>query len=137
MVMATATRTQNRYDHGLRELVRTTQDVSCAVQYGVLVQRCAAVVAQGLSAARLGGFASAWPHLNGPTETRWTGTPETDHWPAIQLGDQLTGNLYNLDGLPTLPFRTDFIKSEQHLQIDLQRAKNVNGHGLSTEQRIP
>ena len=33
--MATTTRTQNRYDHRLRELVRTTQDVSCAVQYGV------------------------------------------------------------------------------------------------------
>lgn len=33
--MATATRTQNRYDHRLRELVRTTQDVNCAVQYGV------------------------------------------------------------------------------------------------------
>ena len=35
MVMATTTRTQNRYDHRLRELVRTTQDVSYAVQYGV------------------------------------------------------------------------------------------------------
>jgi transposase InsO family protein len=35
MVMATTTRTQKRYDHRLRELVRTTQDVSCAVQYGV------------------------------------------------------------------------------------------------------
>ena len=33
--MATTTRTQNRYDHRLRELVRTTQDVSCAVQYGI------------------------------------------------------------------------------------------------------
>ena len=33
--MATTTRTQNRYDHRLRELVQTTQDVSCAVQYGV------------------------------------------------------------------------------------------------------
>ena len=33
--MATTTRTQNRYDHRLRELVRNTQDVSCAVQYGV------------------------------------------------------------------------------------------------------
>ena len=33
--MATATRTQNRYDHRLRELVRTTQDISCAVQHGV------------------------------------------------------------------------------------------------------
>ena len=33
--MATTTRTQKRYDHRLRELVRKTQDVSCAVQYGV------------------------------------------------------------------------------------------------------
>jgi hypothetical protein len=33
--MATATRTQNRYDHRLRELVRSTQDIRCAVQYGV------------------------------------------------------------------------------------------------------
>ena len=33
--MVTTTRTQNRYDHRLRELVRTTQDVSCAVRYGV------------------------------------------------------------------------------------------------------
>ena len=33
--MATTTRTQKRYDHRLRELVRNTQDVSCAVQYGV------------------------------------------------------------------------------------------------------
>ncbi|MHC4406521.1 MAG: transposase, partial [Planctomycetota bacterium] len=35
MAMATATRTQNRYDHRLRELVQATQDVTCAVQYGV------------------------------------------------------------------------------------------------------
>ena len=35
MVMATTTRTQHRYDQRLRELVRTTQDVSYAVQYGV------------------------------------------------------------------------------------------------------
>ena len=33
--MVTTTRTQNRYDHRLRELVRTTQDVSYAVQCGV------------------------------------------------------------------------------------------------------
>ena len=33
--MVTTTRTQNRYDHRLRELVRTTQDVNCAVQCGV------------------------------------------------------------------------------------------------------
>ena len=33
MVMATTIRTPNRYDHGVRELVRTTRDVSCAVQY--------------------------------------------------------------------------------------------------------
>ena len=33
--MATTARTQNRYDHRFRELVRTTQDVSWAVQYGV------------------------------------------------------------------------------------------------------
>ena len=33
--MVTSTRTQNRYDHRLRELVRTTQDVSYAVQCGV------------------------------------------------------------------------------------------------------
>jgi putative transposase len=33
--MATITRTQKRYDHRLRELVQKTQDVSCAVQYGV------------------------------------------------------------------------------------------------------
>ena len=35
MIMAITTRTQNRYDHRLRELVRTTQDVSCAIQCGV------------------------------------------------------------------------------------------------------
>ena len=33
--MVTTTRTQNRYDHRLRELVRTTQDVNYAVQRGV------------------------------------------------------------------------------------------------------
>jgi len=33
--MTTATRTQRRYDHRLRSLVRTTQDVRCAVQRGV------------------------------------------------------------------------------------------------------
>ena len=33
--MATITRTQKRYDHRLRELVQKTQDVSCAVEYGV------------------------------------------------------------------------------------------------------
>jgi hypothetical protein len=33
--MATAIRTQKRYDHRLRELVRSTQDISCAVQHGV------------------------------------------------------------------------------------------------------
>ena len=31
MIMVATTRTQNRYDHRLRELVQTTQDVSCAV----------------------------------------------------------------------------------------------------------
>ena len=35
MVMVTITRTQNRYDHRLRQLVRTTQDVSYAVECGV------------------------------------------------------------------------------------------------------
>ena len=35
MIMATTTRTQNRYDHRLRELVQTTRDVSYAVQCGV------------------------------------------------------------------------------------------------------
>ena len=33
--MVTTTPTQNRYDHRLRELVRTTQDVSYALQCGV------------------------------------------------------------------------------------------------------
>ena len=33
--MATATRTQRRYDHRLRKLVRTTRDIHCAVQRGV------------------------------------------------------------------------------------------------------
>ncbi|MDZ4778977.1 MAG: hypothetical protein SGJ19_01835, partial [Planctomycetia bacterium] len=33
--MATATRAQRRYDHRLRNLVRTTQDIHCAVQRGV------------------------------------------------------------------------------------------------------
>ncbi len=33
--MVTTTRTQKRYDHRLRELVRKTQDLSGAVQYGV------------------------------------------------------------------------------------------------------
>ena len=36
MVMATTTRTLNRYDHRLRQLVWTTQDTSYAVQRGVL-----------------------------------------------------------------------------------------------------
>ncbi len=31
--MVTTTRTQNRYDHRLRELVRATQDVSYAVRH--------------------------------------------------------------------------------------------------------
>jgi len=35
MIMVTTARTQNRYDHRLRELVRTTLDVSYAVQCGV------------------------------------------------------------------------------------------------------
>ncbi len=33
--MATATRTQRRYDHRLRNLVRTTRDIQCAFQRGV------------------------------------------------------------------------------------------------------
>ena len=33
--MVTSTRTQNRYDHRLRQLVQTTKDVSYAVQCGV------------------------------------------------------------------------------------------------------
>ena len=33
--MVTTARTQKRYDHRLRELVRTTQDMSFALQYGV------------------------------------------------------------------------------------------------------
>ena len=33
--MATTTRTQRRYDHRLRDLVRTTRDIECAVQRGV------------------------------------------------------------------------------------------------------
>jgi putative transposase len=35
MVMATKTRTQNRYDHRLQEFVRTTQDIRCALKHGV------------------------------------------------------------------------------------------------------
>jgi hypothetical protein len=35
MIMVTKARTQNRYDHRLRQLVRTTQDVTYAVQCGV------------------------------------------------------------------------------------------------------
>ena len=33
--MATAIRTQRRYDHRLRNLVRTTRDIHCAIQRGV------------------------------------------------------------------------------------------------------
>jgi putative transposase len=33
--MATAARTQRRYDHRLRKLVRTTRDIGCAIQRGV------------------------------------------------------------------------------------------------------
>ena len=33
--MATTTRSQSRYDQRLRELVRTTQDIRCALQHGV------------------------------------------------------------------------------------------------------
>lgn len=33
--MATATRTQRRYDHRPRDLVRSTQDIDCAIQRGV------------------------------------------------------------------------------------------------------
>jgi sialate O-acetylesterase len=35
----------------------------------------------------------------------------------------LTGNLYNLDGHPAFPFRTDKLKTAKHRQIDIQRAK--------------
>lgn len=34
-MMPTATRTQRRYDHRLRNLVRTTRDIRCAIQRGV------------------------------------------------------------------------------------------------------
>ena len=33
--MATTTRSQSRYDHRLRDLVRTTRDITCALQHGV------------------------------------------------------------------------------------------------------
>ncbi len=33
--MATTIQTQNRYDHRLKELVRSTQDIHCALQQGV------------------------------------------------------------------------------------------------------
>jgi hypothetical protein len=33
--MVATIRIQNRYDHRLRELVYKTQDVNCALQYGV------------------------------------------------------------------------------------------------------
>ena len=33
--MTTTTRSQNRYDHRIRELVRTTRDIKCVVQMGV------------------------------------------------------------------------------------------------------
>src|SRR5271154_186251 len=34
-VMATTARTQRRYDHRFRDLVRTTRDIDCALQRGV------------------------------------------------------------------------------------------------------
>ncbi len=33
--MVTSARTQNRYDHRLRDFVRKTKDINCAVQLGV------------------------------------------------------------------------------------------------------
>jgi hypothetical protein len=33
--MATTTRTQHRYDHRFRDLIRTTRDIDCALQRGV------------------------------------------------------------------------------------------------------
>src|SRR5512139_1040749 len=33
--MTTTTRSQSRYDHRLRDLVRTTRDITCALQHGV------------------------------------------------------------------------------------------------------
>ena len=33
--MENTTQTQNRYDHRLKELVRSTQDITCAVRYGI------------------------------------------------------------------------------------------------------
>jgi hypothetical protein len=33
--METTTRTQKKYDHRLKELVRSTQDITCAVRHGV------------------------------------------------------------------------------------------------------
>ena len=39
--MATTTQTQNRYDHRLKELVRATQDITCALQQGVPPSRLA------------------------------------------------------------------------------------------------
>jgi putative transposase len=33
--MATTTQTRNRYDHRLKEVVRSTQDIQCALQQGV------------------------------------------------------------------------------------------------------
>ena len=33
--MATTTQTQGRYDHRLRNLVRTTRDIHCAIEGGV------------------------------------------------------------------------------------------------------
>jgi len=35
MIMVTTARTQNRYDHRLRQLVQTTKDVTYAIQCGV------------------------------------------------------------------------------------------------------
>lgn len=49
MVMVATTRIQNRYDHRLRELVHKTQDVNCAVQYGVPRSAARSWLATGLA----------------------------------------------------------------------------------------
>jgi hypothetical protein len=40
------------------------------------------------------------------------------------MSPQLSGNLYNLDGLATHPFRTDTLKSAKQRQVGGQRSKN-------------
>jgi hypothetical protein len=85
MVMATTTRTQNRYDHRLRELVRTTQDMSCAVQY--CVPRSVTGMQLNLSTVTVTAVKGRGTDVRQRAgESRWAGTPR-----LLRFGGQFQG----------------------------------------------